>query len=120
MAEAFRERLLSVLSTLQPKPTVQPQVLAQQMPLPVPIPAPPVTAPTPGPFYFSGNPNSVPLNVMYPYSTYVAPSSPTPKIPWHFLCVALLLSGLGLGIAITILVLDQREQKQEKRLVSVK
>jgi hypothetical protein len=102
MAEAFRERLLTVLNTLQPKPPVAPNPQYSSLPMvPTASPAPPVIS----------IPAAAPV-MMMPYSTYVAPRA---KIPWNFLWVAVFLAGLGLGIAIAILIQEMREQKSEKR-----
>ena len=89
MAEAFRERLLNVLSSLKPPPIISlkiPDTVPQTFPTPVPV--------------------------QIPTSTYF-PNVKDTKLSLEWLILATLLAGLGMGLAIATLV-----WKGEKRSIS--
>lgn len=91
MADAFRERLLNVLTSLRPPPAA-----ASGLGPPVVM----LAAPTPPP-QLSLQPSLQPMSTV---TTHWPTAGAPPTLPWTMFLVVTLLASLGLGMALATLI----------------
>ncbi len=94
MADAFRERLLNVLSALQPPLPPPAQNLA------VPLKTLPVDLAS----------SSVPRGNVSTFPPFLRQQRQQPRISWELMILATLLASLGVGLAVATLIWKKRDR----------
>lgn len=98
MADAFRERLLNVLTSLRPPPSAAASGLGPPVTL---LAAPTPQLSLPPQVSLPPQPSLQPVSTV---TTHWPPTAGPPTVPWTMFLVVTLLASLGLGMALATLI----------------